>query len=81
MSNQPLWIKGEELVGLDFNPSNNSNVQKAKELCAELANLMNQPAPGLGENISPTYEVLYKQAMMDVLKAQMMVVKLLTFKY
>ena len=60
MSDQQLWIKGEELVGLDFNPSNNPNVQEAKELCAKLANLMNQPAPFLGEDTSLTYEITDK---------------------
>lgn len=85
MSNQKkdlLWIKGEELVGLDFNPSGDSTVQEAKQLCANLANLMNQPAPFMKDpDPSATYELLYQQAMMDILKAQMMVVKVLTFKY
>lgn len=79
---KPLWIKGEELVGLDFNASGNSNVQEAKQLCADLANILNRPAPHLQDpEPSDTYKLLYQQAMTDILKAQMMVVKVLTFKY
>ena len=32
---------GEKLVGLNFNPSNDDRVSKAKRLCAELADLLN----------------------------------------
>lgn len=77
-----LWIKGEELIGLDFNPSGDSTIQEVKQLCANLADVMNRPAPFMKDpDASKTYELLYQQAMMDVLKAQMMVVKVLTFKY
>jgi hypothetical protein len=31
---------GEKLVGLTFNPSGDAKVQRAKELCAELADLV-----------------------------------------
>jgi hypothetical protein len=31
---------GEKLVGLNFNPSNDDKVSKAKRLCAELADLL-----------------------------------------
>lgn len=31
---------GERLVGLTFNPSNDPKVQRAKEICAELADLL-----------------------------------------
>ena len=34
---------GEKLVGLTFNPSGNLRVQRAKELCAELAAFLPNP--------------------------------------
>lgn len=75
-----LWIKGSDLVGLDSSSSENPNVQRAKELCAELADLLNKPAPFLKEEIPSGYGVLYNEAMLDILKAEMMVVNLLNFK-
>ena len=70
---------GERLVGLTFNPSGDVNVQKAKELCAELADLLrdnlNLP-PGNNSIKLP----LYKHAVNEILNAQMNVVKVLTFK-
>ena len=33
---------GEKLVGLTFNPSGDEKVLKAKQLCAELADLMHE---------------------------------------
>jgi hypothetical protein len=74
-----VWVKGETLVGLD-NPCDNPNVRRAKELCAELANLLNHPAPFMKDELTSTYEALYKEAMVDILKAEVMVTKLLTLK-
>jgi hypothetical protein len=70
---------GEKLVGLTFNPSGDDKVQKAKELCAELANLLyndynNKLNSGLAEK-------LYFHTIGEILNAQMNVVKVLTFKY
>jgi len=69
---------GEELVGLTFNPSADEKVQRAKELCAELTDLMyedynNTPRSGLKEK-------LLWHTIGEILNAQMNVVKLLTFK-
>lgn len=73
---------GEKLVGLTFNPSGDPNVQRAKELCAELADLINRnyhnPGPGTER---PLYETLFQHTIGEILNAQMNVVKVLTFKY
>lgn len=70
---------GEKLVGLTFNPSGDPNVQRAKELCAELADLLNQNADSYVER--PLCRLLFDKAIGDILDAQMNVVKVLTFKY
>lgn len=70
---------GEKLVGLNFNPSNDDKVSKAKMLCAELADLLyedqnNSETSGLKQMLLPaTYAA--------ILNAQMNVVKVLTLKY
>jgi hypothetical protein len=69
---------GEQLVGLDFNPSGDPKVQRAKELCADLANLVK---PEMNATASPLKRLLSEQAIGEILNAQMNVVKVLTFKY
>lgn len=71
---------GQKLVGLTFNPSGDAKVQKAKELCAELADLLNNHYQET-ENGSFLEVILYQQAVGQILNAQMNVVKVLTFKY
>lgn len=70
---------GEKLVGLTFNPSGDAKVQRAKELCAELADLIKEDSTSK----EPTYlsSTLYDHAIGEILNAQMNVVKVLTFKY
>ncbi len=70
---------GEKLVGLTFNPSGDEKVQRAKELCAELADLLNENADPNIER--PLCRLLFDKAIGDILDAQMNVVKVLTFKY
>jgi hypothetical protein len=69
---------GEKLVGLTFNPSGDEKVQRAKELCAELADLLTYNNPN---NERHLYKILFDKAIGDILDAQMNVVKVLTFKY
>lgn len=82
---------GEQLVGLTFNPSGNEKVQKAKELCASLADLVNEDYHNpyyegdLKKGIAPGYadqlkESLFQHTIGEILNAQMNVVKLLTFR-
>ncbi len=70
---------GEKLVGLTFNPSGDDRVAKAKQLCAELADLINEtPKEGQDEYL---FRLVRDGAMREILNAQMNVVKLLTLKY
>lgn len=67
---------GEQLVGITFNPSNNLRVQRVKELCAELANILADDA-----HRSRNWELhktLSDHALGEILNAQMNVVKVIT---
>lgn len=80
MTDQKLSL-GQKLVGISFNPSGSSEVNEAKELCAQLIDLLNRPIPELRDpEPSKEYMLLYNKALQDVVAAQMMVVKVLTFK-
>lgn len=70
---------GEKLVGLNFNPSNDDKVGKAKQLCAQLADLLyNEDA---NSERSSLKDLLLPHAYAEILNAQMNVVKVLTLKY
>jgi len=71
---------GEKLVGLTFNPSGDDKVTKAKQLCAELADLA---ASDYNERelLSELQSRLFNHTIGEILNAQMNVVKLLTLKY
>ena len=71
---------GEKLVGKKFNPSGDDKVARAKALCAELADMIytaKQESFAYG-TLSVLREQLAERALMDILAAQMMVVKTLT---
>ena len=73
---------GEKLVGKTFNPSGDDKVAKAKALCAELADMIytaKQESFDYG-TLTVLREQLAERALMDILAAQMMVVKTLTLK-
>ena len=70
---------GEKLVGLTFNPSNDDKVSKAKQLCAELADLLNEECRY--RESSRLGALLENNAYAEILNAQMNVVKVLTLKY
>lgn len=70
---------GEKLVGLNFNPSNDDKVSKAKKLCADLADLLNDDQAN-GET-SELKNILLPATFAAILNAQMNVVKVLTLKY
>ena len=71
---------GEQLVGLRFNPSNDSSVDKAKRLCADLAGLINDHWHEPREK-TQLESTLHNHAIGEILNAQMNVVKVLTLKY
>jgi flagellin-specific chaperone FliS len=71
---------GEKLVGITFNPSGDERINRAKELCAELADLLYQDYDNR-EEVTDFYDYLYEHAVGEILNAQMNAVKVLTFKY
>lgn len=70
---------GQKLVGLEFNPSGNEKVIKAKLLCAELADLLHEDYSN--KEWGETGALLYNHTFGEILNAQMNVVKMLTLKY
>lgn len=70
---------GERLVGLTFNPSNDDKVSRAKQLCADLANLIHEDTNST--ELTALKATLYQHTIGEILNAQMNVVKLLTLKY
>jgi hypothetical protein len=70
---------GEKLVGLTFNPSGDPKVHRAKQLCAELADLLHKDFQS--SEFSVLKIQLYNNSIGEILNAQMNVVKVLTFKY
>jgi hypothetical protein len=70
---------GEKLVGLSFNPSNDSKVDQAKRLFAAAADLIHDDHKG--EGATDLYDQLYHHAIGEILNAQITVVKVLTLKY
>lgn len=78
-ANQRQLTFGEKLVGLNFNPSNDDGVSKAKRLCAELMDLVESERQN--KESSRLDNLLYQHTVGEILNAQMNVVKLLTLKY
>jgi hypothetical protein len=74
---------GQRVVGVDFNPSGDEKINKVKELCAEMIDLMNQHMieKSMKDGVTSLHSVIQEHAMCEVLNAQMSVVKVLTFKY
>lgn len=68
---------GQKLVGLTFNPSGNPKVQRVKEICAELADLVREGNEVLHMDNSVQHH-LVQHAYGEILNAQMNVVKVLT---
>ena len=66
---------GQKLVGIKFNPSNNLKVDRVKEICAELADLIEVESRPRDDAFK---RILFENTTGDILKAQMMAVKLIT---
>ena len=78
MNETKILSFGEQLVGIEFNPSNDAGVAKVKELFAEAANILKdsyQEGPG-----NPIKSLLFDHAVGELVSAQMAVVKVITFK-
>lgn len=70
---------GQKLVGLTFNPSGDSKVNRIKELAAEMADLITEV--NNQQEISHLSKTFYDGAIGRILDAQMYSVKFLTNKY
>lgn len=70
---------GEKLVGITFNPSQDDKVAKAKRLCAELADLVNEHNES--KKSTQDSQRLFSHAIGEILNAQMNAVKVLTYQY
>lgn len=70
---------GEKLVGITFNPSQDDKVAKAKRLCAELADLVNEHNES--QKATQLSQRLFSHTIGEILNAQMNAVKVLTYQY
>ena len=73
---------GQELVGISFNPSGNQKVDKAKLLCAALADMIEECRVDAIANGTYTSlrQMFVENSFSEILNAQMNVVKVLTLK-
>jgi hypothetical protein len=69
---------GEQLVGLNFNPSGDADVQRVKELAAEMAEILKRRYTSDGRGALKS--LLFDHAVGEILNAQMNVVKVITMK-
>lgn len=69
---------GDLLVGRSFNPSDDARVDRVKEICSELAEILKESYTTSDKN--PVTSILFDQAVGAIVTAQMMVVKVVTFK-
>lgn len=70
---------GEQLIGVDFNPSGDPTIHKVKMMFAEIAEIMKKDY--VGENKHPLKSLLFDHAVGEIVNAQMAVVKVLTMKH
>jgi len=68
---------GDLLVG-NFNPSGDEKVDRVKEICSELAEILKNSYQTSDRN--PVTSIIFDQAVGSILSAQMLVVKVITFK-
>lgn len=69
---------GDLLVGRSFNPSDDARVDRVKEICSELAEILKESYTTSDKN--PVTSIIFDQAVGAILTAQMLVVKVVTFK-
>ena len=70
---------GQKLVGLNFNPSNDDQVGKVKQLFADILDAIGDPTADT-ERRSYSYNIIRTQAINTTMLAQMAVVKFLTWR-
>lgn len=69
---------GDLLVGRSFNPSDDARVDRVKEICSELAEILKESYTTSDKN--PVTSILFDQAVGAIVSAEMLVVKVVTFK-
>lgn len=74
------YTYGEKVVGVTFNPSNNANITRIKEIAAEMIDITRNH---FISNNNPTElnKMLFESAVAEILNAQMNAVKVITFSY
>ena len=70
---------GQQLVGANFNPSQRSDVERIKQLYAEIIDLLN--ATFQDQEVSDTKEAFLEAATLHIITAQMWSVKAITYDY
>ena len=70
---------GEKVVGMDFNPSGNKAVDELKKLNARAIDLL--VANHDNRSMTKIHQVILDEAIISILRAQMMAVKSITFKF
>jgi hypothetical protein len=70
---------GEQLIGVEFDPSSSDEVTKVKSMFAEIAEIMKTNYQG--NNRHPLKSLLFDHAVGEIVNAQMSVVKVLTMKH
>lgn len=69
---------GDILVGRSSNPSDDARVDRIKEITSELAEILKDSYTTSDKN--PVTSILFDQAVGAIVTAQMLVVKVVTFK-
>lgn len=69
---------GDLLVGRSFNPSDDARVDRIKEITSELAEILKDSYTTSDKN--PVTSILFDQAVGAIVTAEMLVVKVVTFK-
>ena len=72
---------GDKLVGFYFNPSNDDKISKAKMLCAELADLINDEYISIEQDSNVLTKTLFLHTIGEILNAQMNAVKFINRNY
>jgi len=80
MAGRPM-SEGEIAVGLNFNPSGDPKVNRIKELCAELFDIVEKSVPADDGTIPTARKRKMRDSALDkIITAQMWAVKVVTFK-
>lgn len=69
---------GDKVVGKKFNPSNRPDVDRVKEICAELIDMVHKSFDQVP--VEPTQVILFEHTVGQILNAQMNAVKFLTLR-